>query len=186
MLSHHGGESEGRGGSSPLPNVVVEDRVAQIDFANPLAHPSRFKGESIHEFSIDGHLFAVFATDEASPVGGAFGLIVASFSAGDRQLQLVSCSAPAVTSMDAITVENPLLQESGSAGLLTARELQIVQLVASGHSNKLIAKRLQISEWTVSSHLKRIFLKLGVDTRAQMVHVCMLKHRGHPNSADRF
>lgn len=56
--------------------------------------------------------------------------------------------------------------------LLTERELQIVQLVARGHPNKQIANRLHISEWTVSTHLRRIFAKLGVDTRAAMVHQC--------------
>jgi len=53
--------------------------------------------------------------------------------------------------------------------LLTARELQIVALVGEGRVNKQIAADLHISEWTVSTHLKRIFVKLGVDTRAAMV-----------------
>jgi DNA-binding CsgD family transcriptional regulator len=56
--------------------------------------------------------------------------------------------------------------------LLTERELQIVQLVAGGYPNKQIANRLHISEWTVSTHLRRIFAKLGVDTRAAMVYQC--------------
>ncbi len=56
--------------------------------------------------------------------------------------------------------------------LLTERELQIVQLISQGHPNKQIANRLHISAWTVSTHLRRIFAKLGVDTRAAMVHQC--------------
>lgn len=56
--------------------------------------------------------------------------------------------------------------------LLTERELQVVQLVARGHPNKQVANRLHISEWTVATHLRRIFTKLGVDTRAAMVHQC--------------
>lgn len=55
---------------------------------------------------------------------------------------------------------------------LTERELQIVQLVAKGNPNKQIAHRLHISEWTVSTHLRRIFAKLGVDSRAAMVYRC--------------
>ena len=55
---------------------------------------------------------------------------------------------------------------------LTNRERQIVQLVALGQPNKRIAKQLQISEWTVSTHLRRIFAKLGVDSRAAMVYQC--------------
>jgi DNA-binding CsgD family transcriptional regulator len=56
---------------------------------------------------------------------------------------------------------------------LTARELQIVALVADGRVNKQIAQELRISEWTVSTHLRRVFAKLGVDTRAAMVSRCI-------------
>ena len=71
-----------------------------------------------------------------------------------------------------------VLEESGAtppsaAELLTPRELQIVALVAEGNVNKQIADVLRISEWTVSTHLRRIFAKLGVDTRAAMVSRCV-------------
>jgi len=56
--------------------------------------------------------------------------------------------------------------------LLTAREMQIVALVAEGRPNKQIASELSISEWTVSTHLRRIYAKLDVDTRAAMVSRC--------------
>lgn len=53
---------------------------------------------------------------------------------------------------------------------LTLRERQIVESVQRGRVNKQIASELGISEHTVSTHLRRIFRKLGVDTRAAMVH----------------
>jgi DNA-binding NarL/FixJ family response regulator len=52
---------------------------------------------------------------------------------------------------------------------LTQRELQVAVLVSNGLGNKQIADRLRLSEWTVSSYLRRIFVKLGVRTRAAMV-----------------
>lgn len=55
---------------------------------------------------------------------------------------------------------------------LTGRELEIAVLVARGHANKIIAHRLRISEWTVATYLRRIFLKLGVESRAAMVFRC--------------
>lgn len=55
---------------------------------------------------------------------------------------------------------------------LTERELQIATLTALGKSNRQIANHLHISEWTVSAHLRRIFIKLGVDSRAAMVYRC--------------
>lgn len=56
--------------------------------------------------------------------------------------------------------------------LLTERELQIAALVALGWSNKQVARKLCISEWTVGTHLRRIFIKLGVDSRAAMTYRC--------------
>ena len=48
---------------------------------------------------------------------------------------------------------------------LSARELEVLGLVARGKGNKEIAKELWISETTVKSHLVRAFEKLGVNDR---------------------
>jgi DNA-binding CsgD family transcriptional regulator len=52
---------------------------------------------------------------------------------------------------------------------LSAREQEIVRMVAKGFVNKMIADVLNISPWTVCTHLRRIFAKLGVGSRAAMV-----------------
>ena len=52
---------------------------------------------------------------------------------------------------------------------LSPREQEITRLVAKGLPNKTIAAVLDISPWTVSTHLRRIFTKLGVGSRAEMV-----------------
>jgi non-specific serine/threonine protein kinase len=51
---------------------------------------------------------------------------------------------------------------------LTERELQVAALVAEGLTNRQIARRLGIGERTVVSHLEHAFMKLGVQTRAQV------------------
>jgi len=56
---------------------------------------------------------------------------------------------------------------------LSARELEVLALVARGVSNKIIAKDLRISEATVKTHLIHIFAKLGVDDRTAAVTVAM-------------
>jgi DNA-binding NarL/FixJ family response regulator len=48
---------------------------------------------------------------------------------------------------------------------LTARETQVLRLVAGGRSNRQIAAELVISEHTVARHLQNIFTKLGVSSR---------------------
>jgi DNA-binding CsgD family transcriptional regulator len=52
---------------------------------------------------------------------------------------------------------------------LSPRELEIARMVAKGLPNKSIASILQISTWTVSSHLRRVFGKLNVTSRTEMI-----------------
>jgi DNA-binding NarL/FixJ family response regulator len=50
---------------------------------------------------------------------------------------------------------------------LTAREEEVLALVAEGMPNKLIARRLDISERTVKGHLTHVFERIGVSDRTQ-------------------
>jgi DNA-binding NarL/FixJ family response regulator len=56
---------------------------------------------------------------------------------------------------------------------LSAREIQVLQLVADGKSNKDIGEELGLSALTVKSHLARIARKLGTGDRAEMVITAM-------------
>ena len=49
---------------------------------------------------------------------------------------------------------------------LTAREREVLSLLAQGLPNKSVAKRLGISPKTVSNHIERVYAKLGVTNRA--------------------
>jgi DNA-binding NarL/FixJ family response regulator len=57
--------------------------------------------------------------------------------------------------------------------VLTAREVEVLALVAQGHTNGQAARRLYISEATVKTHLLHIFGKLGVDDRTAAVTTAM-------------
>jgi DNA-binding NarL/FixJ family response regulator len=50
---------------------------------------------------------------------------------------------------------------------LSAREMEVLELVARGLPNKLIARELQISEKTVKAHLTQVFQRIGVTDRTQ-------------------
>jgi DNA-binding CsgD family transcriptional regulator len=52
-----------------------------------------------------------------------------------------------------------------AAGGLTAREVQLLRLVAAGMTNRAIAAELVLSERTVDRHVSNIFTKLGVSSR---------------------
>ena len=69
-------------------------------------------------------------------------------------------AAPDVARIDA------LLRQRERSGGLTAREVQVLALVASGRTNRAIAGELRLSEKTVARHLSNIFGKLGIGSRA--------------------
>jgi DNA-binding NarL/FixJ family response regulator len=58
---------------------------------------------------------------------------------------------------------------SVDADVLTPREREVLDLVASGRSNRSIAELLGISDHTVKFHVRALLEKLGADTRADAV-----------------
>jgi DNA-binding NarL/FixJ family response regulator len=60
-----------------------------------------------------------------------------------------------------------------ASAVLTARETDVLRLVATGHSNKQIAVALGIGESTVKTHLLKVFEKLGVADRTRAVTLAM-------------
>ena len=67
---------------------------------------------------------------------------------------------------------------------LTPRELQIAQLVALGRTNAEIGNELWIQENSVKQALKRMFRKLGVSSRAQMVARLSASTRHYSTTAE--
>jgi len=52
---------------------------------------------------------------------------------------------------------------------LTAREIEVLELLARGYSNKELGRALFVSEGTVKSHLHHIYTKLRVDSRGAAI-----------------
>ena len=117
-------------------------------------------------------------------------VVLTSFSDRDRILDAVDAGALGYLLKDAdpdellrgiraaAQGESPLAPKAASAVLaarderrpaeeLTAREREVLMMVAEGLSNKLIARRLEISEKTVKAHLTHVFERIGVSDRTQ-------------------
>lgn len=72
-------------------------------------------------------------------------------------------AATDLAALDALTADNAA--DNAAAGL-TARETEVLRLVATGRTNRAIASELVISEKTVARHISNIFTKLGLPSRA--------------------
>jgi DNA-binding NarL/FixJ family response regulator len=60
-------------------------------------------------------------------------------------------------------------QSNGRLNHLSARETEIIRLIANGYSNKEISASLTLSEKTIKNHISRIFSKLHITARTQAV-----------------
>jgi DNA-binding NarL/FixJ family response regulator len=76
----------------------------------------------------------------------------------------------------------PTMKVLGACGesLLTSREEQVVALVTDGLSNRDVANELGLSEHTVKKYLFRIFEKLGISSRVELVLYAL--HHGSPQT----
>lgn len=72
-----------------------------------------------------------------------------------------------------VPVASPFVVDEARVSKLgiTARELEILGLIAAGLSNREIADRLFVSENTVKTHSSRLFDKLGAKRRTQAVQI---------------
>jgi DNA-binding NarL/FixJ family response regulator len=76
--------------------------------------------------------------------------------------------------LDALGHAKPLhLQDARGLNLLSKREENVVRLVSEGLTNRQISSDLGLSEHTVRNYLFRIFDKLGVSTRVELVLYCL-------------
>jgi NarL family two-component system response regulator YdfI len=95
--------------------------------------------------------------------------IVSAVVAADRGLVLLDPEVTKELASQTRTVTSS--SENGVDGLeeLTARELEVLRLMAEGFGNKQIATRLGISDHTVKFHISSILAKLSVSSRTEAV-----------------
>ncbi len=61
--------------------------------------------------------------------------------------------------------------QSGDRKVLTARQLQLIRLVAKGMTNKEIAANLNLSQFTVKNHLRRVMRQVDATSRSDAVEL---------------
>jgi DNA-binding CsgD family transcriptional regulator len=83
-----------------------------------------------------------------------------------RKIFIQLGAAPELAAIETMTAPAPANARQTPPHGLSARELEVLLLVASGKTNKAIADALFLSEKTVDRHVSNIFVKLNVPTRA--------------------
>jgi DNA-binding NarL/FixJ family response regulator len=79
--------------------------------------------------------------------------------------------SPAASAALVGAVREARTEARGTRFGLSAREVEIMDLVAQGHANKAIARKLFLAEKTVKNHLNRIYPKLDVSSRGAAIAV---------------
>jgi len=117
------------------------------------------------------------AWDAATRLGN-FDSIVVAYRSHPRLLESLQSVAPgAIVRLLKSANDLHLAKKYGApgtesrrgGGVLTAREAQVLDLVAAGASNRDVANALFISESTVKVHLRHAYEKLGARSRADAV-----------------
>ncbi len=85
-----------------------------------------------------------------------------------RDLAVLSALCAHLSATLAVLRTQDLPQRSASSSLLTARELQIAELIAKGFTNAEIGTELWITQNSVKQALKRIFRKLDISARTEL------------------
>ena len=95
---------------------------------------------------------------------------------GNRRAQL---RPPIVSRVDLFPLTAQEWKDAIEQLRLTRQQARIVEQILHGLRDKQVAAALNLSEATVRTHLARLFTKLGVDDRVQMM-LCVLACRQRP------
>lgn len=165
------------------PSRCTQQRGSVLTLAGELPETLRIESVYWQRFLRPHHVVDVMevllrADDD---VVGAFSLLRFEPQAPFSQTEVESANALApllelaLESMlrrDPALCFSPAESEAGNrAARLTHREQQVARLVRNGLSNKQIARDLALAQPTVKTHLLRMFRKLGVSSRTELVGV---------------
>ena len=177
LLSAYDMEVVAATGSGPeLLQALIEHRpdVAVVDVRLPptftdeglrAAIAARTKLPGLPVLVLSQHVEQLYARELLSAGTGGLGYLLKDrVSDVLRFIEAVRTVAAGGTAMDPEVVSQLLARHDRDARLarLTAREREVLGLMAEGHSNAGIAARLVVTEKAVNKHISNIFTKLGL------------------------
>lgn len=168
-------------GSDPRISVVTDPSEAEVIVWDLGIHPALDTSQATPrpDSSAQQSLLALVNDELAAAYAlhcGALGVLQRSadptaLSAGVHAVRLGLCLLDARLAEHYLVLPNPNPSQVDVEALetLTAREREVLDLLALGLSNKAIAERLQVSLHTAKFHVNSILAKLGVESRSGAV-----------------
>ncbi|MEV6490622.1 LuxR C-terminal-related transcriptional regulator [Actinoplanes sp. NPDC051633] len=161
-----------------IPVRRTVDRAFASQVEATLGHDVKCWRQAVDEWRADGqrHPLAVALLGYAAAAAGA-GDRAAAGAAIEEMAEIAGSLGAVPLLTEATTLAHRLGLRSAAAAiplgteLLTAREREVLRLVAEGHSNSRIAEQLYISPKTASVHVSRIIAKLDVGNRVEAAAV---------------
>ncbi|MFE7317907.1 MULTISPECIES: LuxR C-terminal-related transcriptional regulator [unclassified Streptomyces] len=177
LLSAHGCEIVASVGSGPeledalrqhVPDIVVVDvrlPPSYTDEGLRIALSARRANRGLPVLVLSQHVEQLYARELLSDAAGGVGYLLKDRVLNETQfIEAVRRVAAGGTALDPEVISKLLTSNAGTTSLstLTAREAEVLGLMAEGRSNAAIAARLFVSEGAVSKHTTRVFNKLGL------------------------
>ncbi|MBG6237645.1 DNA-binding CsgD family transcriptional regulator [Mycetocola sp. CAN_C7] len=161
--------------TSPVWLPVFEAELSGADGDGQDPDAWRLAGEAIAgDAAAPAHLhsYALLRTGRAHAEAGDRASATASLQAAVAEAGLlgaglISTEAAAVAARAGIALDGQPMRQTRDAAELTARERQVLELIAQGLSNRQIGEQLFISAKTASVHVSAILRKLGASTRTE-------------------
>lgn len=160
-------------GCSVVAPVLAETSVIGLLHAVPAGTGSAQDRDLLHAFAVGfGHLFERATLEvrlaASADRARAFATTIAAGLAPSQDAVL-RLGPPDRASVARVPLTAVSRAENGAQLLLTARQLEVLELMAAGRTNAEIADALTVSEGTVKSHVKLILRRLKAANRAEAV-----------------
>lgn len=170
-----GEASSGEGAATAIPSASPDLVMMDLDMGTGMHGAEAIKRLRSDGVDVPVLVFTTYDTDAdvvRAVDAGAIGCLLKD-STPDEIFGAVR-GAVAGRSVLSPTVASRLVQQmQRPQEALTARESELLSLLAEGMTNRELGKALFISEATVKTHLGHIYAKLGVETRSAAVSVAL-------------
>jgi DNA-binding NarL/FixJ family response regulator len=153
------------GGESP-DVVIVDPRGAGLEVGSLVQDLNRELGSAIVVFTSNGGARLLSESLKAGVKG-----YVRKDSPPEDLVRAIRAAQSGEFYVDPALSSTIVLEEGDRT--LTARQREILQMLADGMQTEAVAKRLGLSTETVRTHTKRILAKLHADTRTQAVAIAI-------------